>query len=350
MPQTYFANALDRRRKSDYDACGSCFAGNVMLTSHGTAFVVAMMAGAALTLAAPRAAAQQPFPAKPIRIVVGVTPGGTADIIARLMGVKMSDNWGQPVVIENRLPVVVANTTVVKANPDGYTLLLASPAIAIRAALFSNLPYDTLKDFAGVTEVGFSNTVVVASPASGVKSVKELAAYANARPGKVFFATPAAGGADHMNVERFRLAAGIKAQHVAYKGPVESLIEVAAGRALFTATGLTAAMPLIKEGKLVALVQRVPGLPGVPLAAEVAPEWTRIGAQAMLAPAGTPLAIRRQLSVEIARILNLPDIKERLNAASFHVTTTTPEEHERNLRADIAAFAKVIKEIGLKPN
>ena len=311
---------------------------------------MAMLTCAALFVPQGHVLAQQNFPTKPIRIVVGVTPGGTADIIARLMGVKISDHWGQPVVIENRLPVVVANTTVAKANPDGYTLLLASPAIAIRAALFTNLPYDTLKDFAGVTEVGFSNTVVVVTPGLGVTTVKELIAYTQARPGKIFFATPAVGGADHMNIERFRLAAGIKAQHVAYRGPPESLIEVAAGRAHFTATGLTAAMPFIKDGKLVALVQRVAGLPGVPLAADVMPEWGRIGTQAMLAPAGTPLAIRRKIGGEIARALNLPDIRDRLNAASFQVTTNSPEEHERNLRADIAAFAKIIKEIGLKPN
>lgn len=295
------------------------------------------------------ALSQQHFPSKPIRIVVGVTPGGTADIIARLMGVKITEHWGQPVVIENRLPVVVANTTVAKATPDGYTLLLASPAIAIRAAMFNNLPYDTLKDFAGVTEVGFSNTVVVVTQGLGVTSVKELIAYAQARPGKVFFATPAVGGADHMNIERFRLAAGIKAQHVAFRGPAESLIEVAAGRAHFTATGLTAALPFIKDGKLVALVQRTAGLPGVPVAADVMPEWGRIGTQALLAPSGTPLAVRRKIGIEVARVLNLPDIRERLSMASFQVTTTTPEEHERNLRADIAAFAKIIREIGLKP-
>jgi len=153
-----------------------------------------------------------------------------------------------------------------------------------------------------------------------------------------------------LNVERFRLAAGIKAQHVAFKGPAESLIEVVAGRSQFTATGLTAALPFIKDGKLIALVQRAPGLQGVPLAAEVVPEWTRIGTQALLAPAGTPLVIRRQIGREFARILDLPDIRERLNAASFQVVTTTPEEHERNLRADIEAFAKVMNDIGLRPN
>lgn len=293
--------------------------------------------------------AQQQYPVKPIRIVVGVTPGGTADIIGRLIGLKITDRWGQPVVIENRLPVVVANTIVAKATPDGYTLLLASPAIAIRAAMFTKLPYDTLKDFAGVTEIGFSNTVVVVTAGMGIKSIKDLADFANARPGKAFFATPAVGGADHMNIERFRLAAGIKAQHVAFKGPAESLLEVVAGRSLFTATGLTAAMPFIKDGKLVALVQRVPGLPDVPVAADVLPTWNRIGAQALLAPAGTPLAIRRQLSSEVARILNLPDIRERLNAVSFQITPCTPEEHERNLRSNIETFSRVMREIGLKP-
>ena len=317
-----------------------------MHTFQRAAFVI----GVLVAVVSGPTSAQQKFPTKPIRIVIGVTPGGTADIIARLVGVKITDNWGQPVVIENRLPVVVANTIVAKATPDGYTLLLASPAIAIRAAMFTKLPYDTLRDFAGVTEIGYSNTVVVTTPALGVKSVKELVAYANARPGKIFFATPAVGGADYLNVERFRLAAGIKAQHVAFKGPAESLIEVVAGRSQFTATGLTAALPFIKDGKLIALVQRAPGLQGVPLAAEVVPEWTRIGTQALLAPAGTPLVIRRQIGREFARILDLPDIRERLNAASFQVVTTTPEEHERNLRADIEAFAKVMNDIGLRPN
>ena len=312
-----------------------------VVTAALTAFISAFSAGAP---------AQQKFPSKPIRIVVNTAPGATPDILARLIGMKMSDYWGQPVVIDNRLPAVVANALVAKAAPDGYTLLQTSSSIAIRAAMFTNLPYDTLKDFAGVSEIGNSNTVVVTSPSFGVKSVKELIAYASARPGKIFFATPAAGGADHMNLERFRIAAGIKAQYVSFKGPAESMIEVIAARAHFTTTGLTAAMPYVKDGKLVALVQRAPGLPGVPLAEEVLPEWKQIGAHSILAPAGTPLAIRTQLGKEIARIMNLPDIRQRLDAVSFRIHTTTPEEHERRLRADIEAYVKVMKDIGLKPN
>lgn len=295
------------------------------------------------------APAQQKFPSKPIRIVLGGTPGSTPDILARIIGNKMSENWGQPVVIENRMPPVIGYGMVAKATPDGYTLLLAAPSIAIRAVTFTNLPYDTLRDFAGVTEIGYSNVVVVVSPGLGVKSVRELVAFADARPGKVFFATGAVGSADHMTIERFRFASGIKAQHVSFKGQAESLIETAAGRSHFTTAGLTAALPFIKDGKLVALVQQVAALPGVPLAAEVVPQWKQMGSQSILAPAGTPLAIRQQIGKEIARILNLSDIRERLNNVAFHIAPTTPEEHERNLRNDIAAFAKVAREIGLKP-
>ena len=309
----------------------------------------ACVIGVSLVAVSGLASAQQKFPAKPMRIMVGSTPGATPDILARLIGNKMSEHWGQPVVIDNR-PAVIANSTVAKSAADGYTLLLVSPAIAIRAALVPNLPYDTLKDFAGVTEIGYSNAVVVVGPGLGVRSVKELVAYAEARPGKVFFATAAAGGADHLTAERFKFAAGIKAQHVSFKGQAESLIETVAGRSHFTTAGLTAALSFIKDGKLVALAQLVPGLPGVPLAAEVVPQWKQMGSQSILAPAGTPLAIRQQIGKEVARILSLPDIRERLNNVAFHIAPTTPEEHERKLRADIAAFAKVIKDIGLRPN
>lgn len=290
----------------------------------------------------------QRFPTKPIRIVAALT-GSTPDFLARLIGNKMSESWGQPVVIDNR-PGIINATTVAKSAADGYTLLQAGPSIAIRPTLMPNVPYDTLRDFAGVTEIGYSNTLVIAASGLGVKSVKELVAYAEARPGKIFFATGPAGSGDHINVEAFKFAAGIKAQHVSFKGTSESLIEIVAGRSHFSVTGQTVAAPFIKDGKLVALAQLAPGLPGVPLAAEVVPQWKQMGSQAILAPAGTPLAIRQQIGKEVARILNLTDIRERLNALAFQTTPTTPEEHERKLRADVAAYAKVIKEIGLKPN
>ena len=290
------------------------------------------------------------YPNRPIRIVVGSTPGATPDVLARLIGAKLGESWRQPVVIENRVPSVVGYNAVAKSTPDGYTLLLASPALAIRAVVSTNLPYDTLKDFAGVTEIGFSNVVVVVGPGLGVKSLKELVEFANARPGKVFNATGVVGGADHLTAERFKHFAGIKAKHVSFKGSVEALIEASAGRAHFSSTGLAAAMPLIQDGKLIPLVQFVPMLRDVPLAADVVPGWKPMGAQSIVVRSGTPMAIRQKLGKEVGRILAMPDVRERLSAVAFHITPSTPEEHDKKLRADIAAFAAIVKEIGLQLN
>ena len=311
------------------------------------AYLVCLAVLAALF--APIAPAQQTFPVKPVRIVISAAAGTGLDATTRLIAPKLSDYWKQPVVIDNRQGLI-ANSAVAKATPDGYTLLFVSGSIAVRHVMFANLPYDTLKDFAGVTELYSANSVVVVGPGMGVKTVKELVAYSQARPGKIFFASPVAGGMDHMNSERFRLAAGIKAQHVSYKGSGEAMIEVAAGRAHFTVVSVLVAQSLITDGKVVPLMQRFPVLPGVPLIADVLPEWTLIGASAVYAPARTPLPLRQQIGKDIARVLQLPDLKERLDSVGIHVATTTPEEHERKLRADISAFAKVMKEIGLKPN
>ena len=238
---------------------------------------------------------------------------------------------------------------VAKATADGYTLLASSPAFAVRAALVSNLPYDPIKDFSGIAELGYSNTVLVVSRSIGVTSVKDLVSFAQANPGKTFFSSASATSSDRLNTERFRAALGIKAQHVAFKGQAESIIEIAAGRVQFTTTGMTATLPFIKDGKLIPLLQRVNYLPGVPLIADVMPQWNQIGSQLFLAPAATPLTIRRQISADVAWALSLVDIKEKLGAFAFQVAPASPEETERNLRRDIAAFAQVIKEIGLKP-
>jgi len=298
---------------------------------------------------ASNAPAQQTFPVKPVRAMISAAAGTGLDATVRVIAPKLGDYWKQSLVIDNRQGIL-ANSTVAKATPDGYTLLFVSGSIAVRHVMFNNLPYDTLKDFAGVTELYTPNSVVVVGPGMGVKTVKELVAYSQARPGKIFFASPVAGGMDHMNSERFRISAGIKAQHVSYKGSGEALIEVAAGRAHFTVVSVLVAQSLIKDGKVVPVVQRHPVLPGVPLIADVVPEWTLVGASAVYAPAGTPLALRQQISKDIARVLHSPELKERLESVGIHVSTTTPEEHDRKLRADIVAFAKVMKEIGLKPN
>jgi len=313
-----------------------------------------LLAAALLTGGSIPAHAQPKFPTKPVRLVVSTTPGSTPDILARLIGPKFSEAWGQPVVIENRPGAsgTLAATMVAKSAPDGYTLHIVSPAFAIRAALFPDLPYDSIKDFATLGDIGFSNSVIVAASALGAKSVKEFIAYANANPGKIFFGSAGAGTATHMGGERFRLAAGIKAQHVGFKGQSEFQIEIVAGRIQFGSTGLTAALGLIRDGRLqpIAVAQRTPLLPEVLSYDESIPGWTCDGTQSLLAPAGTPLAIRQQINRELARVLNLPDIRQRLDGVSFNVTHSTPEQHEKNLRNDIAIFSKVVKEAGLRPN
>lgn len=313
---------------------------------------VAFLLGACMCAISAETGAEPKYPHKPIRFVVSTTPGATPDLLARLIGPKLSDAWGQPVVIENRPGAsgIVAATLVAKAAPDGYTLHIVSPAFAIRAALFADLPYDTFKDFATVGEIGFSNSVIVVAPSLGVKTVKEFIAYANANLGKIFFGSAGAGTATHIGGERFRMAAGIKAQHVGFKGQSESQLEIVAGRIHFGSTGLTAALGLIRDGRLqpIAVAQRTELLPDVPSYAEALPGWSRDGSQSLLVPARTPMPIRHRISQEVERVLTLPDIKQRLDAVSFNVAYSTPEQHEKNLRNDVAVFTKVVKEAGLR--
>jgi tripartite-type tricarboxylate transporter receptor subunit TctC len=315
---------------------------------------VALALGLGLGLAiAGLSHAQQKFPVKPLRIVVAFSAGGTSDILARLITQGMAEAWGQPIVVEPRPGAggTLAAAIVSKAAPDGYTLLATSASFPISVATGAKLPYDPLRDFATVGEIGDGTQVIVVAPSLGVKTVKEFVALAHARAGKLLYGSTGALTSTHLNTERFMNAVGIRAQHVGFKGQSEYVIEVVAERVHFGAPGLIVALPLIKDGKLVplavAIPQRSPLLPEVPAAPEVAPGWRRDGAQAWLAPAGTPLAIRRQISREMARNLALPDVKTRLQNMGFFIATSSPEEHEKNLRADIAIFSKLVKELGL---
>lgn len=297
--------------------------------------------------------AQQKFPVKPIRIVVAFSAGGTSDVLARLITQGMGEQWGHPIVIEPRPGAggTLAATIVSKATPDGYTLLATSGSFPISVATGQKLQYDPIKDFSTVGEIGYGTQVVVVSPALGVKTLKEFIAHAHARQGKLLFGSTGALTSTHLSTERFIKAVGIRAQHVAFKGQVEYVIEVVADRVHFGAPGLIVSLPLIKEGKLVPLVVAIPTrsplLPDVPTAAEVAPGWGRDGSQAWLAPAGTPRAIREQISKEMARNLTLPEVKTRLHNMGFFIAPTSPEEHEKNLRSDIEIFTRLVKDLGM---
>jgi tripartite-type tricarboxylate transporter receptor subunit TctC len=317
----------------------------VMITAMVALTITACLSGNAL--------AQQKYPAKPIRLIVSFTAGGTPDTLARLLGPRISESLGQPIVIENRPGAggALAAAIVAKAPADGYTLLAASPGYAINAALSPNLPYDAAKDFSGVANIGYSTVALVVSPTLGPKSVKELIALGHSLPGKFFFGSAGAGSGTHMNAERFRIAANIKAVHVAFKGQPEFLIEIVAGRVHYGVAGLGPAMSLIKENRLLPLAvlpQRTPLFPDVPALSEILPGAARDGFQLWLAPAGTPISIRQQLNREMARVLALPEVKERLLNVAFQIHHSSPEETERLLRADIASFTKLATDAGMR--
>ena len=316
--------------------------------------IAATIATGMIAAVAPHdAQAQQKYPAKPIRLIVSFSAGGTPDTLARLLSPRVSEALGQPIVIENRPGAggTLATNIAAKAPADGYTLLAVSPGFAITAAMQPNLPYHPLKDFSAVANIGFSTLALVVAPSLGVKSVKDLIALAHAQPGKVFFGSAGAGSGTHMNGERFRLVAGIKAVHVAFKGQPEFLIEVMAGRVQYGVAGLGPSMPMIKEGRLLPLAvlpTRTALLPDVPALSDVLPGAARDGSQAWLAPAGTPRAILHQISKEMARALAQPEIKERLQNIAFHVAHSPPEEADRLIRGDIASFNKLVRDAGLR--
>ena len=316
-----------------------------------TAVIAAGFAVAATPLLAQ---AQQKFPTKPVRLVVGFSPGSATDITARLVASKLSDIWGQPIVIENRSGAggQLATVMVANATPDGHTLLMISTAMVINSVLPEKPLYNLLKDFTGVTQIGTVTTAVVVTPTLGVKSVKELIALAHERPGKLLFGTSGAGSGTHITSARFNFAAGIKTVHVAFKGLPEVLIEVAAGRLNYGLISLGPALPFIQEKRVMVLAQlaakRASALPDVPLITEALPGFERDTTHAIIAPAGTPHAIVNQISKDIARALEFPDLKERMTAIGFEPAPMTPEEHNKQLRRLHESLAKVVVAIGLR--
>jgi tripartite-type tricarboxylate transporter receptor subunit TctC len=320
----------------------------------GATLATALAAGIIVTAAQGIAEAQQSYPTRPVRIVVGFSAGSATDITARMVGPRLGEKWGQPVVIENRPGAggTLANAAVARATPDGHTLALISAAFAIGAVLHANLPYDPLKDFVGVAQIGASTGALTVTPSLGVKSVKELIALAQERPGKIFYGSAGAGSGIHMTAERFKMVAGIKSVHVAFKGQPEMLIEIMAGRIHYGFPGLGPALGMIKDGRLTVLAvvtqKRSPQLPDVPTMVEVLPGFERDATHGLLAPAGTPRRILNQISKDVAGVLDLPEVKQQMLAISFEPAPTTPEEFDRIIRSMIGTFSKVVVAAGLR--
>lgn len=299
--------------------------------------------------------AQENFPAKPIRMVVPFTPGSATDLLARTIGPKMLDTWGQQVVVDNRPGAgsTVGTALVAKANPDGYTLLLNSSAFAGSAALYSKLPYDTVKDFSGVTLVAGNPLVLVVPPSLGVKTTKELIALIRSRPGKMNFASSGIGSGTHYGNELFKLQAGLDAVHVPYRGTPETITDTVAGRVQYAMPPILAVMPMVREGRLIALAvttkQRAPMLPDVPTLDESAlPGFEYDGWFGVMAPSRTPPAIISKLNAEIVRIVGLPDVKERIAAMGGRSRHSTPAELDQLIRSEIETRRKVFQAAGVK--
>ncbi len=314
----------------------------------------ALATGIAVTAAQGVAQAQQNYPTRPVRIVVGFSAGSATDITARMIGPRLGEKWGQPVVIENRPGAggTLAAAAVAKATPDGHTLLLISAAFAIGAVLHTQLPYDPLKDFVSVAQIGASTGALTVTPTLGVKSIQELIALARERPGKIFYGSAGAGSGIHMTAERFKMVAGIKSVHVAFKGQPEMLIEIMAGRIHYGFPGLGPALAMIKEGRLVVLAvvtaKRSPLLPDVPTMVEVLPGFERDATHGILAPAGTPRRILNKISKDVAGVLDLPEVKQQMLAISFEPAPSTPAEYDQIIRNMIGIFSKVVVAAGLR--
>jgi tripartite-type tricarboxylate transporter receptor subunit TctC len=242
---------------------------------------------------------------------------------------------------------------VAQATPDGHTLMMVSASFAITAVLQQNLPYNALRDFRAVTQIGSTTGALTVAPSLGVKSVKELIALVRERPGKILYASTGAGSGIHMSTERFNMVAGVRPVHVAFKGQPEMLVEIVTGRVHFGFPGLGSAMPFLKDGRLVALAvntpKRSPQLPDVPALVEIIPGFERDAAHALVAPARTPRPIVHQIARDVARVLDMPDVKERMYAISFDPAPTSPEEYDRIIRNQMDIFTKVAKAAGLLP-
>lgn len=294
------------------------------------------------------------WPLRPVRIINGFSIGGPTDISARILGPKLADLWGQPVVLENRTGAggSIASVITAQATPDGYTLLLTSASFAINAVLRPNVGYDPLRDFTSVTQIGYSTSAVVVRPSLAVRSVKELIAMANERPGKLLYGSAGAGSGTHMTTERFNMSAGIKGTHVAFKGQSEMVIELLAGRLDYGVPTLGPSLAMIKDGRLRALAvvipKRSPLLPDVPAVIEILPNFRRDAAHMIMAPAKTPRAIVNKISRDVARVLEMPDVKKQMDAIDFTIAPTTPEAFDKLLREMLVTFEEVARAAGLK--
>ena len=297
------------------------------------------------------------YPNRSVRFIVPYTPGAINDFIARLVALKLGDAWGRQVVVDNRPGggTQIGTDLVAKANPDGYTLLLAPTAFAVNVSLYSRLPYDTVRDFAPVTQVGSAPYLMVCNAQLPVKSVKDLIALAKARPGQLSYASTGSGGSAHLMGEMFKSGAGVDMIHIPYKGLAPGLTDVFSGQVSCTFGTQVALGAHIKAGRVRAVAltgaTRSRAAPDVPTIAESGiPDYNGSGWWGVVVPAATQRPILNKLHGDIVRLLNAPDVRERLEVQGVEVAATTPEQFAKFIREEIVRWGRAVKLSGAKPD
>ncbi|HXF66168.1 MAG TPA: tripartite tricarboxylate transporter substrate binding protein [Burkholderiales bacterium] len=314
--------------------------------------VCALAAAGAAVLAAVPAAGQ--YPLKPVRIIVPFGAGGPSDLLARVLGEKLAESWRQQVIVENRPGAngVVGSELAARSAPDGHTLLMGTAGThGINASLFPRLPYDTVKDFAPITRVGLAPYLLVAHPSLPARSVKELVALARARPGEIAWA--AGGSPTQLAAELFKRSARINVVVVPYRGNAPAVTAALSGEASLVFGGIAQSLPFVKAGRLRALAVTSSGrsaaAPAVPTVAESGlPGFEASAWYGLFAPGATPRAIVERVHAEVVRIVRLPEVERRLRGEAFEIPADTPEQFSAVVRAEIAKWAPIVREIGLK--
>ena len=301
-------------------------------------------------------ASAETYPAKPIKVLVGVPPGGPTDTVARAIAPELSEALGQPIVIENKpgASAVIATDAVAKAPPDGYTLGFIYITHATNPSLMASLPYDTLRDFAPVSMVGWQSMVLLANPSFPAKTVKEVIALAKAQPGRIDYGASDSGSAPHLAGELFKMMAGIDLTPVYYKGTAPALTDLIAGHIPLMFVSNISALPHVKSGKLKALavtgLERASLAPDIPSVAESGlPGYEVHGWYGFAAPARTPRAVIERLYTEVAKLAREPKMRARLAGQGLDLVGNRPEEFDAFIRAEVAKWGEVLKRAGLQP-
>ncbi|MBI3373639.1 MAG: tripartite tricarboxylate transporter substrate binding protein [Betaproteobacteria bacterium] len=301
------------------------------------------------------AALAEDYPSKPIRAIIPLTPGSGADIVGRILGKHLGDAFGHLFIFENRPGAggQIGSQAVVKAAPDGYTLLVQSASHAANSAIYKQLPYDATKDFVDVALLGMTPYVMVTSPSGPYHPLKALVDAAKAKPGDIPFASAGVGSSTHLAAEYFAQTAGIRMVHVPYKGSPEAIQDSIAGRTSFYMAPINTAIGLVKEGRAAGLgvstERRAASLPDVPTIAEQGfPGFAITLWFGMWAPAGTPPAIVRRLNSEVGRILQVPEVREQLSKLGVDPVGMSPEDFARFVRAQIAVYQRIVREAGVQ--